>query len=151
MGRFLGDIRYAFRVLVRNPAFTAVAIAALAIGIGANTAIFSVVNGVLLQPLPYPQADRLVRVCRQFPTGLGCAQSIPKFMAWRGAEAFEAIAAYDFAGPGLNLSGADRPQQVRGIHVSADYFRVFGAAAAIGRTFAADEDRPGGPHVVVLA
>src|SRR5437667_8259911 len=137
MDRLLGDVRYALRLLVRNPGFSAVAIAALAIGIGANTAIFSVVNGVLLQPLPYPQPDRLVRICREFPAGMGCAQSIPKFMAWRGAQAFEAIAAYDFAGPGLNLSGADRPQQVRGIHISADYFRVFGASAAIGRTIAA--------------
>src|SRR5438093_3095821 len=124
MDRLLGDVRYALRLLVRNPGFTAVAVAALAIGIGANTAIFSVVNGVLLQPLPYPQADRLVRVCRQFPTGLGCAQSIPKFMAWRDAEAFDAIAAYDFAGPGLNLSGGDRPQQARGLHASGDHFRV---------------------------
>src|SRR5205823_7863535 len=121
MDRLAGDIRYAFRLLVRNPGFSAVAIAALAIGIGANTAIFSVVNGVLLQPLPYPHAERLVRICREFPSGMGCAQSIPKFMAWRPAGAFDAVAAYDFAGPGINLSGGDRPQQVRGIHVSADY------------------------------
>jgi putative ABC transport system permease protein len=151
MDRLAGDVRYALRLLVRNPGFSAVAIAALAIGIGANTAIFSVVNGVLLQPLPYPQPERLVRICREFPSGMGCAQSIPKFMAWRGAQAFDAVAAYDFAGPGLNLSGGDRPQQVRGIHVSADYFRVFGTSAAIGRTFTADEDRPGGAHVAVLA
>src|SRR5437762_502205 len=96
MDRLLGDVRYALRMLVRNPSFSAVAIAALAVGIGANTAIFSVVNGVLLQPLPYPQPDRLVRVCREFPSGMGCAQSIPKFMAWRAAPAFDAIAAYDF-------------------------------------------------------
>jgi putative ABC transport system permease protein len=151
MGGAFGDVRYAFRVLVRSPAFSAVAIAALALGIGANTAIFSVVNGVLLQPLPYPEPDRLVRICREFPNGMGCSQSIPKFMMWRRARSFEAMAAYDFAGPGLNLSGTDRPQQVRGIHVSADYFRVFGAAATIGRTFAADEDQPGGPRVAVLA
>ena len=134
MDRLAGDIRYALRLLVRNPGFSAVAIAALAIGIGANTAIFSVVNGVLLQPLSYPHPERLVRICREFPSGMGCAQSIPKFMAWRRAGAFDSVAAYDFAGPGLNLSGGDRPQQVRGIHVSADYFRVFGASAAIGGT-----------------
>src|SRR5206468_13027262 len=109
MGRLLGDLRFAVRVLVRNPAFSAVAIAALAVGIGANTAIYSVVNGVLLQPLPYPQPERLVRICREFPTGLGRAQSIPKFMAWRGAPAFDAIAAYDFAGPGPNLPPSDPP------------------------------------------
>jgi len=129
-------LRYAFRTLVKNPAFSAVAIAALALGIGANAAIFSVVNTVLLQPLPYPEPERLMRLCRQYPNGQGCAISIPKFMTWRRAQSFDGMTAYDFAGPGLNLSGGDRPEQVRGIHVSADYFRVFGTSPAIGRTFA---------------
>jgi predicted permease len=144
-------LRYAFRILIKNPGFSAVAIAALALGIGANAAIFSVVNGVLLQPLPYPEPERLMRLCRQYPNGQGCAVSIPKFMTWRRAQTFDAMTAYDFAGPGLNVSGGDRPEQVRGIHVSADYFRVFGTVPAIGRTFAADEDRPGAAHVAVLA
>ena len=147
----LADLRYACRVLLKNPAFSAVAITALALGIGANTAIFSVVNGVLLQPLPYPEPDRLMRLCRLYPNGQGCAISIPKFMTWRRAQSFDAVTAYDFAGPGLNLSGGDRPEQVRGLHVSADYFRVFGAAPAIGRTFTTEEDRPGGQHVAVMA
>ena len=151
MHGLLADLRYACRVLVKNPAFSAVAIAALALGIGANAAIFSVVNGVLLKPLPYPEPDRLMRLCRSYPNGQGCAISIPKFMTWRRAQSFDAMTAYDFAGPGLNLSGGDRPEQVRGIHVSADYFRVFGTAPAIGRTFAAEEDRPGGAHVAVMA
>src|SRR5262245_58797380 len=145
------DLRYAWRVIIKNPAFSAVAIAALALGIGANAAIFSVVNGVLLQPLPYPEPDRLMRLCRKFPNGEGCAISIPKFMIWHRAQAFDCMSAYDFAGPGLNLSGGDRPEQVRGIHVSADYFRVFGTSPAIGRTFTAEEDRPGGPHVAILS
>ena len=151
MDGLLADLRHAFRILVKNPAFSAVAIAALALGIGANTAIFSVVNSVLLQPLPYPEPERLMRLCRRFPNGQGCAISIPKFTTWRRAQSFEAMAAYDFAGPGMNLSGGDRPEQVRGIHVSADYFRVFAVVPQIGRTFAADEDRPGGPHVALLA
>jgi predicted permease len=151
MGSFLSDARYAVRVILKNPGFSLVAIAALALGIGANAAIFSVVNAVLLQPLPYPQPDRLMRVCRQFPNGLGCSESIPRFMTARGTQLFEAIAAYDFAGPGLNLGGGDRPEQVKGIHVTADYFRVFAASTTIGRTFNADEDRPGGPHVAVLS
>jgi predicted permease len=151
MGSFLADVRYAARVISKDRAFSLVAVAALALGIGANAAIFSVVNAVLLQPLPYPQPDRLTRVCRQYPSGLGCAASIPKFMTWRQARLFEAVAAYDFSGPGLNLSGGDRPEQVKGIHVTADYFRVFGAPTILGRTFDAEEDRPGGRHVTVLS
>ncbi|OLC76146.1 MAG: hypothetical protein AUH72_19410 [Acidobacteria bacterium 13_1_40CM_4_65_8] len=151
MDGLLADLRYACRVIVKNPAFSAVAIAALALGIGANAAIFSVVNGVLLQPLPYSEPERLMRLCRKYPNGEGCAVSIPKFMTWRRAQAFDAMTAYDFAGPGVNLSGGDRPEQVRGIHVSADYFRVFGTIPAIGRTFTAEEDRPGGAYVAVLA
>ena len=151
MASLFADFRYAVRVLLKSPAFSAVAVTALALGIGANTAIFSVVNAVLLQPLPYPEPERLIRGCRQYPSGLACNASIPKFLTWSRAQSFESIAAYDFAGPGLNLEGGERPEQVRGIHVTAGYFRVFGVAAAIGRTFTAEEDRPGGPPVAVLA
>ena len=147
----INDLRYAFRAVFKNPRFTIVAVAALALGIGANAAIFSVVNAVLLQPLPYPESDRLVRVCREFQGQPQCAQSIPKYMAWSRAQAFDAIAVYDFAGPGLNLSGGDRPEQVKGIHVSEGYFRVFGARPQAGRTFSAQEDAPGGPRVAVIS
>ena len=148
----IGDLKHAVRVLWRSPAFAATAIAALALGIGANTAIFSVVNAVLLQPLSYPQPDRLVALVRHFPEGDGNSVSIPKFMVWREqTQVFQAVAAYDFEGPGINLTGGDRPEQVKGIHASAAYFDVFGAPIAIGRTFTADEDRPGGPHVVVIS
>jgi putative ABC transport system permease protein len=143
-------LRQAVRVLLKNPRFSLVAIAALALGIGANAAIFSVVNAVLLRPLPYHDPDRLVQACRQYPNGRGCAISIPKYFAWKPATAFQAVAAYDFAGPGMNIGGGDRPEQVQGIHVSADYFNVFGASPFLGRTFSADEDRPGGSNVVVL-
>ena len=147
----INDLRYAVRAVFKNPRFTIVAVAALALGIGANAAIFSVVNAVLLQPLPYPEADRLVRLCREFQGQPQCAESIPKYMAWSRAQAFDAIAAYDFAGPGLNLSGGDRPEQVKGIHVSEGYFRVFGARPEAGRTFSAQEDAPGGPRVAVIS
>jgi ABC-type antimicrobial peptide transport system permease subunit len=150
MTGFVSDLRYAFRAVFKNPRFSLVAVAALALGIGANAAIFSVVNAVLLQPLPYRDAGRLVRLCREFQGQPRCAESIPKYVAWSRAQAFDAIAAYDFAGPGLNLSGGDRPEQIKGIHVSEGYFRVFGAAPEIGRTFSIQEDTPGGPRVAVI-
>ena len=148
----LQDIRYASRTLRRSPGFAATAILALALGIGANTAIFSVVNAVLLQPLPYPQPDRLVQLDRSFPDGSSGGASIPNFIVWRNQpRLFEAVTAYDFAGPGINLTGGDNPEQVKGIHASVGYFAVFGAPIAIGRAFTQEEDRPGGPHVVVIS
>lgn len=145
------DLRYACRGLVRNPRFSLVAVAALALGIGANAAIFSVVNAVLLQPLPYPDPDRLVRVCREYQNGLGCPESIPKFMNASHAASLEAIAAYDSEAPAFNLTGGDRPEQIKGVHVSAGYFHVFAAPLILGRTFTPAEDHPGGPRVAVIA
>jgi predicted permease len=147
------DVRFGARMLRKNPGFTAVAVLTLALGIGANTAIFSVVNAVLLQPLSYPQPDRLVALERYYPQGdSGPSVSIPKFMVWREqTQVFQAVAAYDIAGPGINLTGGDLPEQVKGIHASADYFAVFGAPLAAGRTYTPEEDRPGGPHVAVIS
>ena len=148
----LRDIRHAARVLLQSPGFTSVAVAALALGIGANTAIFSVVNSILLEPLPYAQPDRLVRLVMHFPNGNAGVTSVPKFMAWKeNATAFQYICAYDFSGPGLNLGAGGTPEQVKGIHVSADFFPVFAAMPAIGRVFNAQEDRPGGPRVAVMS
>src|SRR5262245_1493040 len=151
MSGIMSDLRYALRGVFKNPRFSLVAVGALALGIGANAAIFSVVNAVLLQPLPYRDADRLLRLCREFQGTPGCASSIPKYTAWARAQAFDAVAAYDFAGPGMNLGGGDRPEQVKGIHVSEGYFRVFGTNAVLGRTFTREEDSPGGPRVVVIS
>lgn len=146
------NLRDGFRSLAKSPGFAAVAILTLALGIGANTAIFSVINTVLLQPLSYPNPDRLVELAWTTADGIADIASIPKFNVWHEqTQVFDAVAAYDFAGPGINLTGGDRPEQVKGIHVSADYFRVFGAPMAIGRTFTAEEDRPGGPAVVVIS
>jgi putative ABC transport system permease protein len=146
------DLSYALRTLGKSKGFTAVAVVILSLGIGANTGIFSLVNAVLLQPLTYPEPDRIVRLLRSFPQGIGTSTSIPKFTVWcEQTQVFQDIAAYDFEGPGVNLTGGDRPEQLKGIHVSAGYFGVFGATVAAGRTFTADEDRPGGPHVVVIS
>jgi len=147
----LQDIRYAGRTLRRSPGFMATAIVALALGIGANTAIFTVINTVLLQPLSYPEPDRIVQLMRRTPEGNSQGTSIPKFMVWRQrTEVFQSMAVYDFEGPGINITGGDRPEQIQGIHVSAGYFGVFGASLEIGRTFTEEEDRPGGPKVVVI-
>src|SRR5579885_928294 len=103
MGTLASDVRYAFRMIRANPGFTAVAVAALALGIGANTAIFTVVNAVLLQPLPYPQPDRIMRVGRKYPNGQGYSNSIPKYMTWRNSRVFDALALYGQSTPGMNL------------------------------------------------
>jgi putative ABC transport system permease protein len=148
----LQDIRYAIRMLRRSPGFTATAIAALALGIGANTAIFTVVNTVLLQPLAYPQPDRLVQLELSSAEGNSNVTSIPKYAIWREqTQVFQDVAAYDEGGPGVNLTGGDRPEQLKGVHVSASFFPLFGASMAVGRAFSAEEDRPGGARLVVLS
>src|SRR5579863_5986574 len=151
MSTFAADLRYALRMLWKNPAFTAVAVAALALGIGANTAIFTVVNAVLLQPLPYPEPERIVRLARQFPGGAGNSISVPKYMTWRQNQSFEATALYGLSGPGLNVGSGDRPEQVKSLQVSRDFFAVFGTAPLMGRSFNQAEDLPNGPRVVVLS
>jgi len=151
MNLLLQDIRYGLRSFRKNPGFTLTAVAALALGIGGTTAIFSVVNTVLLQPLPYPDAGRIVALGLSSPQGTGYGLAVPEFVAMEQAtKSIESFAAYDFGGPGINLTG-DHPEQLQGIHVSAGYFQVFGAPMALGRAFSAGEDRPHGPNVVVIS
>ncbi|MGA7349944.1 MAG: ABC transporter permease, partial [Acidobacteriaceae bacterium] len=151
MNDFWQDLRYSFRVLIANPAFTITAIAALALGIGANTAIFTVVNAVLLKPLTYPEPDRMVQFMNTFPDGNGDGASPVNFNTWRAqTSVVQDVAAYDFGGPGFNLTGAV-PEQVHGIHASEAYFRLFGAPIMLGRTFTPQEDSPNGGHVVVIS
>jgi predicted permease len=151
MAVLLADIRYALRMMRSSPGFAAVALAALALGIGANTAIFTVVSSVMLAPLPYPQPDRIVRLGRKYPNGNGYSNSIPKYMAWRQNDVFEAMALYDQGGLTLSLGSGDPPAQIKALHVSQDYFKVFGAAPILGRAIDAAEDSPGGPMVAVLS
>jgi putative ABC transport system permease protein len=95
----------------RNIGFTAIALAALAIGMGANTAIFTVVNAVLLQPLPYPEPDRIMKLGRQYRTGVGYSNSIPKYMTWRQNDIFDAMDLYDFGALAMNVGSAVRPRR----------------------------------------
>jgi putative ABC transport system permease protein len=151
MSDFWDNLKHAVRMFRSNPGFTFAAIAALALGIGINTAIFTVVDAVLLKPLTYPDADRMVQFLLTSPDGKGAAASIPKFHLWeQQTHVFQDVAAYDFGGPGFNLTG-DRPEQVHGLHVTQAYFRLFGASATLGRTFTAQEDSPNGGKVVVLS
>jgi putative ABC transport system permease protein len=148
---FWQDVRFALRQLWQHPGFTVSAIAALALGIGANTAIFSVVNTVLLRPLSYPNADRMVDFLAPSSILANSLHCIPEFHFFQRQTAiFKEVVAYDNAGPGFNLTGS-RPQQVHGIHVTEGYFRVYGAPVAMGRTFTAQEDSPHGGKVVVLS
>ena len=152
METLLRDMRYGIRMLTKRPGFTAVAIIALALGIGANTAVFSVVNAVLLRPLPYAEPDHLVNVWTTRPQrGINkMVASYPDFADWRDQNnVFERVAAYteqDFT-----LIGGDSPSRLGGLVVSSDLFPLLQVQAAIGRTFNADDDRNGSPLTVVLS
>jgi putative ABC transport system permease protein len=146
------DLRFVLRSLAKTPGFAATAIIVLAVGIGANTAIFSVVNTILLRPLSYPEPESLVQLMNLDPQGRDAAASVPKLNIWRQQTSiFQHVAGYDQGGAGLNLTGADNPEQVQGVHVTADFFALFGAPVLAGRTFTAAEDSPNGGHVVVLS
>jgi len=152
MSSFTSDLHHSIRILAKSPGFTAVAVGALALGIGANTAIFTVINKVLLEPLPYPESHRIMRIARAYPSGQGNSISIPKFMTWKKSnQTFSSFAMYDFSGPGLNLGQGDHPEQVKAIHVTAEYFGVFGITPSLGRTFLAQEDLPGGPKAAMMS
>lgn len=150
MSDLIQDVRYGFRNLRKSPGFTAVAVATLAVGIGGNTAIFSFVNGALLQPLPYVDGDRIVQVLEKPPGGGRNGISTLNFLDWKKSNTvFEYMAARN-GGP-VTLTGINDPVQLRGSRVSVHYFDIFGVKAAMGRTFVDGEDEPGKQHVVVLS
>ncbi len=152
MEAFLKDVKHSLRMFLNSPGFTIAAVAALALGIAANTAIFSVVNTVLLKPLTYPDPDRIVQFLLTSPEGSGPGASIPKFALWREqTSVFQDVTGYNFGGTGLNLTGGAYPEQIKGVHVTEAYFRLFGAPLEQGRTFTEQEDRPQGPHVAVMS
>ena len=146
METFLSDVRYAVRTWIRNPAFAAVAVLTLSLGIGANTTMFSVVNATLLQPLPYPDPDRLVTVWKgrfDNPRTLSIL-SMPNYRDWRAQNhVFQELAIFDSAGRGYNLTSGGEPEQVSGLRVTAGFFSVLGVSPMLGRTFLPDEEEPG--------
>src|SRR5256714_8259925 len=128
------DVRFAVRSLLKSPAFTVIAVLVIAVGIGANTAVFSVINTVLLKPLSYPDPQSLVILTTTGPQGSFPGANVPKFNIWhQQTRIFQAVAGFDQAGAGLNLTGGNDPEQLQGVHVTADYFRLFGAPVVAGR------------------
>ncbi|MBW3536103.1 MAG: ABC transporter permease, partial [Gemmatimonadetes bacterium] len=150
MDQLAQDVRYAVRQLARHPGFAAVLALTLALAIGANTAVFSVVHGVLLRPLPYPDQDRLMMVWTQFPSMelLEFPASGPEYFEYRDQNrSFEHLAAYN---PGAHtLTGDQDPERVQGVFTTWELFPALGVDALVGRTFGAEEDVPDAPVVLL--
>jgi predicted permease len=139
---FWQDLRYGARMLAKSPGFALIAILTLAVGIGANTAIFSVVNGVLLNPLPYPHPEQIVSMFTEMPNFKDGSISYPNFEDWRRTNnSFSSIAAY--RSNGFDLTEHGEPERLHGEMISAGFFEIFGVAPILGRTFSTDEDRLG--------
>lgn len=149
----LQDIRFGLRMLVKSPGFTALALATLALGIGANTTIFSIVNSVLLRPLPYENPERIVQLADSTPVRGGQIPiSFPKFSLFQQqARSFSALGAVAFARFQITGPPPAAPAEIQGARVSIDFFRTFGAKPTAGRTFLEDEERSGGNSVAVLS
>ncbi|HVA18281.1 MAG TPA: ABC transporter permease [Candidatus Dormibacteraeota bacterium] len=153
MSTLFQDLRYAARMLVKAPGFTAIAIITLALGIGANTALFSVINATLLEPVPYPDADRMVLVWQTYGSdpdhvNIVSAPNIQDIQ--KQNDVLGPIAMFDSAGKGYNLGGADQPERVGGERVTANFFDVLGVKPLLGRAFLPEEEVLGKDHEVVL-
>ncbi|HEV2183182.1 MAG TPA: ABC transporter permease, partial [Candidatus Acidoferrales bacterium] len=152
MGTFWQDLQYGGRLLLKSPAFTFIAVATLALGIGANTAIFGIVNAVVLRPLPYPNQQQLVNVWETDSNRKIKHGSVPPgdFFDWRAQnQVFQGISAFQF--DVFNLTGAGEPEQVWGGRVSANFFDLLGVRPLVGRTFRPDEEQPGHDRVVIIS
>lgn len=152
MSELRDDLRFTFRLLRKHPGFTTVALITLALAIGANTAIFSVVNAVLLRPLPFPESEHLFHVVRRDPQGGVTPVSVQQY-AFLSAQSqpFAHLTAWPSTVSGFNLSGEGAPEYVTGVRVTQPFFEVLGVPPALGRGFLPEEDRQGGPRVVVLS
>src|SRR5262249_8871167 len=143
------DVRYTLRALIKQPGFTLVALVTLALGIGANTAIFGIVNGVLLRPLPYRDADRVVMIWSHWVNWKETWVSEPELADYRNmATTLEYVSGLD--SDAFNLTGSGEPMRLRGAQVQADTFGALGVQPIFGRLFTPEDDRPGAPRVVLL-
>src|SRR5438046_3495585 len=147
---FFQDIRFGARQLRKNPGFAAVAVLTLVLGIGANTAIFSVVDAVLLRPLAYPDSGQLVWLCERGPDWSGGSISCPNFIDWMNQQSvFEKFGVY--TGNNFTLTGAGEPVRLEGALMSADVFAALRTQPEIGRVFRENEDKPGAASVLVIS
>ncbi len=153
MRTVVADLRYAFRVMSRTPSFAVAVVSVLTLGIGANTALFSIVNAVLLRPLPFEEPERLVRIFTRTRAGVPFDLSPGKFYDWqRDAQSFEGMAIYPCCGfREFALTGTGTARTVKATAVSARFFEIVRARPALGRVFRQEEDTPGGKHVVILS
>jgi len=150
MDTLIKDIRYGIRSLAKRPGFTAIAVITLALGIGASTAIFSVVDGVLLRPLPYPHAEQLVQLREVNPSGVKIAFAEPNYLDVRArSRTLEAIAQY--GGDLTTVTGGSEPVRAQIFWVSGDFFNLLGVKPIVGRTFLSEESKRGGPPVAVVS
>jgi putative ABC transport system permease protein len=152
MNSLMNDLRFALRQLLKSPAFTLVAVMTLGLGIAANTAIFSVVDAVLLHPLPYPEPDRIVTVSQAVrSTGVSHEDASPaNFIDWRAQNSVFSVMAAS-RGWNTNLAGAEQPERIYARMASADFFRLFAVPPLLGRVFGAEDAKPGRAHVAVLS
>src|SRR5215218_735147 len=151
MESILGDIRYASRNLLRRPAFTLIAVVTLALGIGANTAIFSAINALLLKPLPFPDLDRVVAVWDKMPSRgvMHNEVTVANYLDWQSqTQSFDQLALYRWWS--ANLTGIDPPERIQGFLVTANFLDVTGMKPIMGRNFSAEENQPGKDAVAVI-
>ena len=152
MEKLLQDLRFALRVYARHRSFTIVAVLALAIGIGSNIAVFTVINALLVRSLPYPNDDRLVQVGRSLNEGPVYPTSYARFrFLERNNRLFDSLAAYDVVGSSLSITLSETPELVQSSRVSANFFRVLGVNPAIGRGFTSEDEKPGVPPVAIIS
>src|SRR3954466_11969079 len=150
MEAFVKDLKHSFRMFVQSPAFSLAAVAALTLGIGANTGIFSVVNAVLLKPVAVPDPDRVVVFMNVTPRGSGPAASPAKFAHYRQqTDIVQDVSAFNTGV--MNYTGGNFPEQLRSGRVSADFLKLVGAPFLRGRNFTAEEDLPQGPKAAVIS